>query len=88
MEVIIKMAPKPVEIQDPAQAESITKRTGVKPAIIKNTTILRFVKKEDPRYQVISWNDAFKIINRLNLKLVAFGDYLKVFKNTDRKKEE
>ncbi len=80
------MAPEPVEIHDPTQAESITKKTGVKPAIIKNTTILRFVKKDDPRYQIISWNDAFKIINKLNLKLVAFGDYLKVFKNAPKQK--
>jgi len=80
MEVIRNMA-SAVEIHTPQDAEAITKRTGVKPAIIKNTTILRFVKKDDPRYQIITWNDAFKIINKLNLKLVAYGDYLKVFKN-------
>jgi len=60
--------------------EEILRETKLKPAVIKGTSIIRFVKKKSDKFEYITVDQLYKIINEKNLVIKASGSYLMVFK--------
>lgn len=62
------------------KAKELAKTAGVKPVVIKGTEILRFMKKESPNFQEISWEKFEEIVNKANLAVYANGTWMKILK--------
>lgn len=62
------------------EVEEILKETKVSPAVIKGTSIIRFVKKPSDKYEYITVDQLYKILQEQNLAIKASGTYLMVFK--------
>ncbi len=62
------------------EVEEILKETKVRPAVIKGTSIIRFVKKPSDKYEYITVDQLYKILQEQNLAIKASGTYLMVFK--------
>jgi hypothetical protein len=61
------------------EVEEILKETKLKPAVIKGTSVIRFVKKPSEKFEYITTDQLYKIVNEKNLQIKASGTYLMVF---------
>lgn len=71
--------PEPKDVNR-REVEQIMSEQKLKPAVIKGTTIIRFVKKPSPKYDYINIDQMYKILDEQHLGIRASGSYLMVYK--------
>jgi len=63
-----------------SEVETILREQKIKPAVIKGTTIIRFTKKPSDKYDFITVDQMYQIIEKQNLGIRGSGTYLMVYK--------
>ena len=62
------------------KAKGIAKKTGLKPARVKETQIIRFMKNKRPTLEEISWDDFESTMKSEKLGIFASGSWMKIMK--------
>ncbi|HLF06695.1 MAG TPA: hypothetical protein VI893_05945 [Thermoplasmata archaeon] len=65
------------------RAKTIAKKSGLKPARVKETEIIRFMKNRRPTLEEITWDDFEATLKKEKLGIFASGSWMKIMK--DRK---
>ena len=60
------------------KAKVIAKKTGLKPARVKGTEIIRFMKNKRPTLEEITWDDFEGILKREKLGIFVSGTWMKI----------
>ncbi len=63
-----------------SEAKSIASRVGVKPAVVKGTDVLRFMKNKSDNLEEIGWDRFETTLKDHNLAVYASGDWMKIMK--------
>jgi hypothetical protein len=62
------------------KAKDIAKKNGLKPAKVKGTDIVRFMKNPRDTLQEISWDEMEKTLKNNKLAIYASGTWMKIMK--------
>lgn len=63
-----------------AEAKKIASKVGVKPAVVKGTDLLRFMKNESENLKEITWDEFEKILKKNKLAVYASGEWMKIMR--------
>ncbi|MEM3290722.1 MAG: hypothetical protein QW046_04320 [Candidatus Micrarchaeaceae archaeon] len=70
------------------EVENILKEQKLRPALIKNSTIIRFVKKPSDKYDFITVDQLYQVLEKQNLGIRASGSYLMIYSKDKAKQEK
>ena len=62
------------------KAKDIAKKNGLKPAKVKGTDIVRFMKNPRDTLQEINWDEMEKTLKANKLSIYASGTWMKIMK--------
>jgi hypothetical protein len=62
------------------KAKDIAKKNGLKPAKVKGTDIVRFMKNPRDTLEEITWEEMEKTLNKNKLAIYASGTWMKIMK--------
>jgi len=71
------MALEKISVDD---AKKIASKVGVKPAVVKGTSLLRFMKNKSPNLEEISWDKFEDILKKNKLAVYASGQWMKIMR--------
>jgi hypothetical protein len=63
------------------KAKEIANKTGLKPAKVKGTEIVRFMKNPRATLQEIDWDEFESIMKKNKLVIYASGTWMKIMKS-------
>lgn len=62
------------------KVKELAEKAHVKPAVVKGKEILRFMKKESPNLEEISWERFEEIRKKAKVAVYANGTWMKILK--------
>lgn len=64
------------------KAKEIAKKKGLKPGRVKGTNGVQFTKGNNPRLEIISWDEFEKTLAKRGLAVYESGGWMKIMKKS------
>jgi hypothetical protein len=62
------------------KAKEIAKKKGLKPGRVKGTNGVQFTKGNNPRLEIVDWNEFEKTLKKRGLAVYESGGWMKIMK--------
>jgi hypothetical protein len=66
------------------KAKEIAKKKGLKPGRVKGTNGVQFTKGNNPRLEIVDWNEFEKTLNKRGLAVYESGGWMKIMKKAGK----